>query len=36
MRKKKDHEFTSETGRAATKGRKPGSKKVNPGELVDD
>jgi len=26
MRKKKDHEFTSETGRAATKGRKPGSK----------
>jgi hypothetical protein len=26
MRKKNRHEFTSETGRAATKGRKPGSK----------
>jgi hypothetical protein len=26
MRKKNPHEFTSETGRAATKGRKPGSK----------
>jgi hypothetical protein len=26
MRKKNGHEFTSETGKAATKGRKPGSK----------